>query len=221
MDPEVAGRNTATGQASESSTLMKTAPEYPKSTADTSKSPFSTEFFTCLVAQPSPMSDLNDESPPPPLTTIDESGSVDLERSSVEDDPLPSGSSNTSRPIGFPSHFESLMSQSGSALEDISRGADILEANAKDIKIALMKSTGSGESSFIGKGKGKGRLHDSITQAERKGSDEETIEVLQREYPEVTSQLESTLSEVPALRKSLKARLNARIRAVRKPLRRR
>ncbi|KAI6161241.1 kinase-like domain-containing protein [Pisolithus thermaeus] len=135
-DPEVAGRNTATGQASESSTLMKTAPEYPKSTADTSKSPFSTEFFTCLVAQPSPMSDLNDESPPPPLTTIDESGSVDLERSSVEDDPLPSGSSNTSRPIGFPSHFESLMSQSGSALEDISRGADILEANAKDIKIA-------------------------------------------------------------------------------------
>ncbi|KIK21986.1 hypothetical protein PISMIDRAFT_680737 [Pisolithus microcarpus 441] len=50
-NPYAAGSDTATGQTSESIALMRTAPEYPNPTADASKSPFSTEFFTCPIAQ--------------------------------------------------------------------------------------------------------------------------------------------------------------------------
>lgn len=211
--PYVAGIGTATGQASEGIALMGATPEYPISTADASKSPFSTEFFTCPIAQLSLMSDLNDKFAPLTLAIADESGSVDLERSNVEDDSLLVSSASTFRPVGLPSHFESLMSQSRSASEDISRGANILEENAKDVE--LIESNGSGESSFIGKGKGKGNesTHGGVTQPERKRVAEEITKDFRREYPEPMTQLEST----PALKKTLKDRLNARVLAVRKP----
>lgn len=183
----VAGSDTATGQTSESIALMRTAPEYPNPTADASKSPFSTEFFTCPIAQLSLMSDLNDKFAPPTSVTVDESSSVDsVARSNAEDASLPTSSANNFRPVGF----ESLMSQSQSASEDISRGADILAANGKDVE--SIESDGSGESSFMGKGKGKGNgsTHGGVTQPERKRVAEEITEDFRREYPEPMTQLE-------------------------------
>ncbi|KAI6001464.1 kinase-like domain-containing protein [Pisolithus albus] len=179
--PSFAGSDTATGQTSESIALVRTAPEYPNPTADASKSPFSTEFFTCPIAQLSLMYDLNDKFAPPTSVTVDESGSADsVARSNVEDAPLPTSSANNFRPVGF----ESLMSQSQSASEDKSRGADILAANGKDVE--SIESDGSQECS----GKGNGSTHNGVTQPERKRVAEEITEDFRGEYPEPMTQLE-------------------------------
>ncbi|KIK21988.1 hypothetical protein PISMIDRAFT_528405 [Pisolithus microcarpus 441] len=55
-------------------------------------------------------------------------------------------------------------------------------------------------------------MRGGVTQPERKRVAEEITEDFRREYPEPTTQSESTL----ALKKTLKDRLNARILAVRK-----
>ncbi|KAI6130667.1 vacuolar protein 8 [Pisolithus croceorrhizus] len=68
---------------------MKTALEYSASAAETSFTPSSTEFFSCLVAQPPLISDLNIECTPPALLTADENDSVNVNRTNVREDSLP------------------------------------------------------------------------------------------------------------------------------------
>ncbi|KAI6021113.1 kinase-like domain-containing protein [Pisolithus marmoratus] len=134
-NPEVARSHTATDRASESIPWMKTAPEYPGSTAGTSKPPASTVFWTCPGSQPSLTSDLNDKYAQIAPDTADVSGSVNLERNYVvEDNSWPRGSVKTSQAAEFSPSFESQVSPSG-LTSVVSKGADILEENTKDIMV--------------------------------------------------------------------------------------
>ncbi|KAI6006152.1 P-loop containing nucleoside triphosphate hydrolase protein [Pisolithus marmoratus] len=127
---------------------MKTALEYPASAADTSISPPGTEFFSCLVPQPSLMSDLNDKctSPTPP-THVELNDSVNMNQNNIKEDSPPAGLLPSSR---------------SQKLKDESQAVG--EARTEDIIIAIMGPTGSGKSSFIDKvatgGTGEGVGHD-------------------------------------------------------------
>ncbi|KAI6010018.1 hypothetical protein EDC04DRAFT_817435 [Pisolithus marmoratus] len=133
---EVAGSDTVTDPMSESISLMKTAPEYPASAADTSMSPSGTEFFSCLLAQPPLMSDLHDKWTPP--TPLDENDFVNMNQSNVKVD---------SPPTGLLPSLRSQMIPSLPTLEDRSQGIE--KVCMEDIIIATMGRTGSGKSSFI------------------------------------------------------------------------
>ncbi|KAI6010017.1 kinase-like domain-containing protein [Pisolithus marmoratus] len=142
------GSDTGTGQLSDGVTLMKTALEYPASAADTSISPPGTEFFSCLVPQPSLMSDLNDKcTPPTPPTHVELNDSVNMNQSNVKEDSPSAGLLPSSR---------------SQKLKDESQAVE--EARMEDIIIAIMGPTGSGKSSFIDKvatgGTGEGVGHD-------------------------------------------------------------
>lgn len=198
---EVAASATATGQASDSTALMKIASEYPVSIADTTNSLFGTEFFTCLDVHPLLVSDLNNQRSAPSVT-VDKRDSVNLKRNNVEDNSLLMGSENTPRPAGLPPHFESQLSPANATSKDIFQRADMMEVNATEIEIALMEPTSSRESSFIGEG--QGRTQGNVTVVNGNGADEETTE---EELPRLEAASDSALSEAPAMKISLKHRV--------------
>ncbi|KAI6097165.1 hypothetical protein F5141DRAFT_1149705 [Pisolithus sp. B1] len=179
---------------------MKTALEDPISDADTTNSPLNTEFFTCFDIHPSLVSDLNDKRSTPTLVTVGESDSVNLERNDAEDDSLLTGSENTPRPAGLPPHIESQTSPTNSTLKDIFQGADMLETNATEVTIALVESTGSGGSCFIGEGRGK--MQGSMIDGNGNDASEETAEDFRGEHPHVDAASESASSKMPAMKMS-------------------
>ncbi|KIK21990.1 hypothetical protein PISMIDRAFT_528330 [Pisolithus microcarpus 441] len=163
---------------------MKTSPEYPASIIDTSKTPF------------------DDKCSAPTLATVNKSDSANSGRKNAENDSLPRGSANTPQPAGLPPHFESQISASGSTSKDIPQGPDMVEASAKDNEITSLM------------GIGNGRTHGNVTQTEGKGANVEIIEGFQREYLQVKATSKPASTEVPALRMSLKHRLQRTMLAV-------
>ncbi|KAI6149069.1 hypothetical protein EDD17DRAFT_1642699 [Pisolithus thermaeus] len=170
---------------------MKTALEYPVAVADTINSPLNTEFFTCFDVHPSLASDLNDKRSTPTLVTVDESDSVNLERSDVEDDSLLTTSEDTPGPADLPAHLKSQMPASNSSLKDTFQGADMLETSATEVTTA--------ENCFLGEGEEK--MQGSMTDINGNDANEETAEDFRGEH-RVNAAPESASSKMPAMKMS-------------------
>ncbi|KAI6148891.1 hypothetical protein BKA82DRAFT_22651 [Pisolithus tinctorius] len=102
----VAVSYTTTGRALESSALMKTAPEYPASTADTNNPLSSTGSLTCVttIRQTPPIADDND--------------SINPKGNNVKDNSQPTATAKMPQPAGFPLQLKNHLSPLGSTSED-------------------------------------------------------------------------------------------------------